>query len=417
MKQKLALPMLMFVIMFVIMFAVFACRLPWQEEFAPTEPTDTAIPETPAETTTEPPFETSTATVTPTDTEEPSTRLSVFSDPVIFTLGMFTPSEGWAVTQDGNNLLVTEDGGATWLNATPSAVSRLPPGIASFGIRPFFMDENIAWFTPGNTGMLYHTQDKGINWETTTLPFDNGTYFFLNLNDGFAMANLGAATGSHYVAIYQTSDGGNSWTEVFSHEPGESKSLPESGAKSGMTFLDINQGWIGGSIPMTDYFYLHSTSDGGATWEHVTDITLPDTFAGNFLDVSHPFFVSYEVGYLPVRVLSSNGDMHQLIYRSNDSGQSWIFQNAVSDGRVVDFSSVDEGWLAGGTSLNHTTDGGATWETLSTPGIPSGEYFISVDSVDSMHGWVLTTPDDSTWDPLNLFHTTDGGNSWTLLQP
>ena len=87
------------------------------------------------------------------------------------------------------------------------------------------------------------------------------------------------------------------------------------------------------------------------------------------------------------------------------------------DGRDVDFVSDDEGWVASGDGLFHTIDGGSNWSAVSGYGLPTGEYFLKVDFVDSQNGWVLTTPDDSTWTPLNLFRTTDGGASWTQLLP
>jgi photosystem II stability/assembly factor-like uncharacterized protein len=330
---------------------------------------------------------------------------------------MFTPTEGWAVTQDGNYLLVTVDGGGTWLDATPAVLHPLPSGITSLSINPFFLDKSTAWFTPTNSGMLYLTQDSGMNWTTTALPFDNARYFFLNLSNGFALVDLGAGAGSYYVALYKTTDGGATWIEVFTHEPGESKSLPESGAKSEITFLDISHGWIGGTIPMTDHFYLYFTTDGGATWAQETDISLPGMFAGSYLDVQQPFFVNNTVAYLPIRALTSGGDNYMLIYRSADSGQTWTFQNSVQDGRKIDFYAIDTGWVAAAMHLYLTLDGGATWSPASTNGIPAAEYILNVDFVDGQHGWVLTTPDNSTWVPLKFYRTSNGSANWTQLLP
>ena len=398
MRPKIALIMSITV----LMMAILACQFPGQEETPTTAPTATM---------------TATETVMPTSTVEPPPDLPIFTNPIVFSLAMFTPSEGWALTRGNSSLLVTVNGGTTWFEATPPALLASTPDPTLRNFSPFFLDENAAWFTPFTSGTLYHTQDKGVTWSTTSLPFDSARYFFLDLDNGFALVDLGAGAGSQYVALYRTDDGGVSWTEVFSHEPGVSKSLPEGGTKNGITFLDMNHGWIGGTYPMTDYFYLHYTTDGGATWSREMDISLPGTFAGTFLDVFQPFFISATVGYLPVRVIPSSGDMQLLVYRSDDSGQTWTFQNAVLNGRDVDFSSVDEGWLAGGTALHHTIDGGATWTPVTTSGIPTGYYLLDVDFVDSLHGWVVTTPDDSTWEPLILYTTSDGGSNWMQLLP
>jgi len=403
----------------ILVLAALSCNLPWEEEPTLVGVTDTEVIEPPTETQTESPTETEAATVTATATEEPVPGLPVFSSSIIRHVEMFTPLKGWAVTQDGDYLLLTLDGGDTWLDATPSGLHPLPSGLTTYSLQPFFLDESTAWFTPNNTGagILYHTQDGGVNWTTTALPFDNARYFFLNLNDGYALVSLGAGAGSHYVALYRTVDGGGSWAEIFSHEPGESKSLPESGSKSGITFLDMNSGWVGGSIPMTDHFYLYMTTDGGVTWVQETDISLPGLYAGSFLEVWQPFFVNNTVGYLPVRAMEADSTMHLLIYRSSDSGQTWNFQSAVQDGRAVDFYSIDGGWVAAGTDLLQTVDGGATWTPAAGSGIPAGESILEVDFVDGQHGWVIATPDESTLIPLKLYRTIDGGANWSQLLP
>jgi len=237
-----------------------ACNLPWLEN---------STPEPEAETSTATPSATNTPTLTPTSTptEEPELSLPVFTDPVIFDFEMFTPTDGWALTQDNDRLLRTVDGGLTWLDATPVELHPLPPYVTSLWIEAFFLDAETAWFSPNSLGSeFYHTRDGGINWTITALPFERARYFFLDEDTGYALVDLGAGAGSHYVAIHRTDDGGSTWTEVFSHEPGESKSLPEGGSKGGITFLDVDRGWIGGTYPMTDYFYLHFTTD-GAGWK------------------------------------------------------------------------------------------------------------------------------------------------------
>jgi photosystem II stability/assembly factor-like uncharacterized protein len=357
------------------------------------------------------------ATSTPTD--EPLPELPVFSNPEIVAFNMFTPTRGWAVTQDQNHLLITVDGGQTWLEATPPDLGPLPGGYTSFGIQPCFLDENTAWFLPNSAGIatLYHTQDGGQHWTTTSPPFDNARCDLLDLNTSYALVSLGAGAGSHYVALYRTQDGGTNWTMVFTHEPGEQKSLREGGSKNGITFRDVNHGWIGGAIPMDDYFYLFHTVDGGVTWAQEPDIALPAAFTGSMLDVWQPLFVDATTAFLPVQTYPPSGVGTLLIYRSTDSGETWTYRGFVEGRRDVDFISADMGWLAADLALFQTLDGGVIWTTMATTGIPPGEFFLKVDFVDSLHGWVLTTPDDMTWDPVKLYRTTDGGASWVLLLP
>jgi len=395
-----------------------ACNFPGQQETTP----ETNPPEIPTETTTQPPTEssTSTTTLTPTSTptEEPDISLPVFIDPVIYDFSMFTSTGGWALTQDNDRLLRTEDGGQTWLDATPTDLHPLPADVTALWIEPFFLDEDTAWFSSNTLGGdLYHTVDGGLTWRVSPIPFERARYYFLDLNLGYALVDLGAGAGSHYVAIYRTEDSGLTWLEVFSHEPGVMKSLRESGSKGGITFLDLNHGWIGGTYPMTDFFYLHFTEDGGTTWAQEMDISLPAVYNGSWLEVRQPIFMSDTVGYLPVRALAPDNNTYLLVYRSDDSGQTWVFQNSVQDGEVLDFYALDEGWLAASTELFQTNDTGMNWNPVTISTGPVGEFLLKIDFVDDQHGWAIATPDDETWEPRKLYRTSDGGVNWTQLVP
>jgi photosystem II stability/assembly factor-like uncharacterized protein len=416
MKNRIALGLTFLI----LVLAALSCNLPWEQEPTPVGAIETKVSETPTEKEAETETATSTVMITPslTPTEEISVPLPIFPSPVILEFEMFTPSHGWALTQDNDRLLRTVDGGQTWLDATPADLHPLPAGLTTLGLQPFFLDESIAWFTPNSVGSeLYHTRDGGVSWTVNAIPFERARYFFLDANLGYALVDLGAAAGSHYVAIYRTADSGATWVEIFTHEPGKSKSLREGGSKGGITFLDVNHGWIGGNIPMEDHFYLYYSSDGGATWAQETDISLPGLYAGSFLDVRQPFFINNIVGYLPVRAMALDSTMHLLVYRSDDSGQTWAFHNAVQDGRDMDFYSVDGGWIAAGAKLLQTVDGGANWTPVTGAGIPPGEAILEVDFVDDQHGWVIVTPDESTLIPLKLYTTTDGGAHWSQVLP
>ena len=395
MKKRLILISTIFVLAIILV----ACQPEGETE------TSTAIP-TSTETTTATPTETATAT------PEPSPAMPVYAPSDIFSINMFSPDEGWALTRYGSHILRTEDGGLTWMDATPPVLSTL----TDLNLQPFFLDADTAWFTPYGyaDGVVLHTQDGGLTWSETPLPFDNARYFFLDQSSGYALVNLGAGAGSQYVALYRTLDGGTTWTKVFSHEPGETSSLPGSGTKNGITFRDIDHGWIGGTIPMTDTFHFYATTDGGVTWAKETDISLPLGITNAWLDVWQPTFVSPSVAYLPVRSLDSSGNQ-LLIYRSDDNGETWGYQNAVEDGRALNVISADEGWVAADFALYRTLDGGATWGVVPAVGIPSGTFFMDVEFVDEVHGWVVTTPDGDTWEPLEVYRTVNGGASWTLL--
>ena len=415
-------------VLFSLIFATLACQIPMCTDGSDEEPAipvlasaTEALDQSSIEDSASPtadigemPIETPTSTAT----EAVHVELPVYVSPKLSSLLMFTDTRGWALADQKDVILLTVDGGETWLNATPKELD-LAPASPILGIDAFFLDETTAWFTPNisGTSWLYQTQDSGQSWEKTSIPFENASYFFRNIEDGYALVDLGAGAGSHYVALYRTNDGGQTWLEVFSHEPGESKSLPEGGSKKGITFLNGDRGWIGGNRPMTDDFYLFVTNDGGRTWDQDVDIALPDIYSGSMLDVWQPFFLNNTTGYLPVKALTSSGDLYMMIYRTDDAGKTWTYQNSIKDGRWVDFTSVWEGWAVAEDALYQTNDGGQTWSLAVTSGIPAGEFFLGIEFVDDQYGWAVTSPDDSTWDPRKLYHTVDGGVTWALLLP
>lgn len=407
----------------ILIMALLACQVSGGSTSIGTDSTQSPLEELSSPTSTEEVSESeiSTPTTTPssTPTEDLRSILAIYSRPVIDIFKMITPTNGWAVTQDQNHLLTTKDGGDTWLEVTPPDLDALSSVYITSGIQPFFLDENIAWFTPNSdgNGRLYHTQDGGVSWRSTPVPFAFARYYFLDIDHGYALVDLGAGAGSQYIALYRTTDSGLSWRMVFTHEPGESKSLRESGLKNGITFRDAEHGWIGGSIPMDDYFYLYYTEDEGVTWIQEMDIASPGIFTGSMLEVGQPVFVNSTSAFLPVRAMAPSGSCFLLIYRSIDSGQTWGYQGAVEDGLAVDFYTVDEGWLVARSNLYHSVDGGVTWLPTATTGIPASELFLKVDFVDSLHGWVMTTPDEMTWDTLKLYRTSDGGDNWQQLLP
>lgn len=83
----------------------------------------------------------------------------------------------------------------------------------------------------------------------------------------------------------------------------------------------------------------------------------------------------------------------------------WHHQTPVpaASANAVDLISAAEGWAASttGVGILHTTDGGLTWSTQSTP---VSENLEAIRFMDALHGWAAG--DNS------LLYTTDGGATW-----
>ena len=70
----------------------------------------------------------------------------------------------------------------------------------------------------------------------------------------------------------------------------------------------------------------------------------------------------------------------------------------------MSFVSGQEGWVAGGSTILHTANGGWTWHRQATP---SGAWAYSLTFVDALHGWAAGE---------SLVATSDGGKTWALQQ-
>jgi photosystem II stability/assembly factor-like uncharacterized protein len=316
-------------------------------------------------------------------------NLPLVDSPQLTQIHFFNETDGWGVTE--SQVVRTNDGGVTWFNATP-AVS------VQFGYA------------------LYHTTDGGTTWDSGAVPFAYANLQFLDSNNGFALAALGAGAGSEAVALYQTSDAGTNWTRVFINdptEPGANDSLPLGGQKYGFTFLDSSRGWVGGSVPVDNYIYLYRTTDGGITWSEV-GLALPTSNESVQTGTSGPQFFSATDGILIVNlVMSSAPGLATVIYRTSDGGETWTPGQVIPSGRPANFSTFLDGVAWGGGQFYRTNDAGQSW-TAFTPGEDFTAMLGSFQFVSPLVGWVLTTNEAS--DP-SLYGTTDGGTTWTLLIP
>ena len=350
--------------------------------------------------------------ITPTPTE--GVELTDSPYPRLDSITLFDALNGWGLAEYRSVLLHTNDGGKTWRDVMPLNLA-LPEGFTTIYLEPFFLDAQTAWFTtPGmESSLLLLTDDGGVAWEQIPLPFAGGELVFLDPLNGFLLSSLGAGLGSHYLAIYATRDAGHTWSLRFTHEPGMSKSLPESGSKSGIVFRDADNAWVGGSVPMEDFIYLYRSVDGGTSWNQV-ELPLPPEANRTFLETFTPVFVDPNHAFLPVRVMASGEDFRLAFYKSVNGGENWQYTSDVFNGRIFDFVDTNYAWASDGWHLYHTADGAATWINASA-GLPPGEYLLWVEFLNSDQGWLLTTPDPETIETTRLYVTHDGGISWSMI--
>ena len=324
---------------------------------------------------------------------------------------MLDERNGWGISD--TDILRTVDGGLTWYKVGPAKISAL-----GYSVIAYFLNTQEGWvLVPDPTNMLvgtlYHTSNGGGTWNSFPAPFGGGVLHFLDPKQGWMMASLGAGAGSMGVAIYQSTDGGSTWTQNYSNDPnqaGAGDSLPLGGLKDGLTPFDMKTAWVGGITYTPGTIYLYQTQDSGHSW-NLIPVPVPDGYDQAEVETIGPKFPALDSAYLPVTLTSQNGEL-LAIYSSHDGGKSWVLTpTLIPQGGSTDFVSAEDGFVWNGTNFYVTKDGAQTWKTV-PPDVGFGDSFSGMDFVSPSIGFVLTSDASGL---RGLYKTTDGGATWNVI--
>lgn len=350
------------------------------------------------------------------DTPSPVTiSAPLVESPALVSIHFINSLDGWGVTE--TQIVRTNDGGITWYNVTPPDLTE-----TGYKVAMDVLDNDHVWVhlpdydNYPNSGTLYRTTDGGLAWVTASSPFSGGDIHFLDVNNGWALADLGVGAGSNAVAVYQTTDGGASWHQKYINDPNAAnagESLPLGGLKAGLAPLNMQTAWVYGVTYASGKPYLFRTDDGGANWSEVT-LPLPPG-AENFelgIDRDQMKFVSSNDGFIAMRF---TGDIYQLaVYVTRDGGNTWtLTPTLIPDGGSVNFMSAEEAVIYNGNQFYVTRDAARTWSII-PPDVKFGDVFAGMDFSDPNTGWVITL------DPNNhrsLYGSGDGGATWFPIIP
>lgn len=326
---------------------------------------------------------------------------------------MIDELNGWVVTAQG--LFRTTDGGATWSDVTPPGAANVIQG------NWFFLDAATGWFlTPeGSKGTLYSTEDGGRRWAKEEVPFNMGHIYFALVKGqryGWVLKDYGPASGNHPVDVYMA-DSGRAWTLVHQGERPQNPNtgigiLPYGGTKTGIVFRpDMGAGWVTVQYPDPGKYGLYVSKDRGRSW-HKQKIPVPLNLSDRrFVYMQVPRFFGEQmanVGVLPLRFWRPDESV-SVFFVTYDGGESWKATTPLlTKGEVARVALADgtHWWVAAGSKLYSTRDGGKTWAEVGTL-----EGIEELDFVTPELGWALVKADGKT----ALFRTSDGGKSWTRV--
>lgn len=338
----------------------------------------------------------------------------LIESPALIDIQFFNELDGWGIAE--SYLVRTNDGGITWYNVTPPDVEEVAAVVETF-----ILDNDHAWVQKPdfnnfpNNGLLYHTSDGGLTWTISSTPFSGGDLRFIDSDNGWMLADLGVGAGSNAVAVFQTRDGGATWTQTYTNDPNlpdASDSLPLGGLKSDLVPINMQIAWVGGVIYAPGTVYLYRTDDGGQSWTQV-DLELPEG-AEDFelsMDEDQMKFVSADDGFLAMRM---SGDATQTaVYVTHDAGDTWMLTPTLIPGAgASDFLSEQEAIIYNGEQFYVTRDAARTWTTVS-PDIVFGDSFVTMDFVNPNSGWIVTLAEEE----YALYRTHDGGVTWLPATP
>jgi photosystem II stability/assembly factor-like uncharacterized protein len=280
----------------------------------------------------------------------------------------------------------------------------------------FFVNPQLGFYVNG-AGKIYKTTDGGTTWvKKLDQP---GTYFrciaFVDERRGFA-GNIGTdyfPGVTDTTPLYETRDGGETWTAVRSIAGAPVKGLcaidvvKEPFINAGKLDERVHvyaAGRVGGPAVFV------TSHDGGETWQ-ATDLS---SIAGMILDIR---FLDPKNGIISAASNAAIAESNAVILVTRDGGKSWTSKYRSSRPYEATWKSSFPNRLTGYVTIQSynpdkavtqryvakTTDGGETWTELPlTDDFKVREF--GVGFVDANTGWVGTS--------TTGFETIDGGMTW-----
>lgn len=300
---------------------------------------------------------------------------------------------------DYSTILKTEDIGETWKEIELNI---------NVNIKDFQYVEDSSIFAIGDyytgnrenlTSKLIKSEDLGETWDSIANFQGQQLYslFFYNNDSGIVAG---------YDGVYRTINSGVSWSKVWS--------IIEFGYKYGEITQLCFQAQIGYAIgigrnqhnnPNFDYFLLKS-KDAGLTWDTIKTFQYP---------LKTIYFINQDTGFIGTASSSS------IVLKTSDGGNTWNetqLDNNSNSLNSIHFTSNMIGFAAGAPSvfipegptsffISKTINGGETWLSYDTIGLPLNSiYFIndttgfvsgSYNLIMKSSGIINSLPNDYPW--------------------
>lgn len=244
-------------------------------------------------------------------------------------------------------------------------------------------------FTP----VLLRTTN-GATWQTISLqPPTLGGFAVLDAVSPNLVWAAGRNAQANTTILYKSQDVGTSWQAVVGNFPAE--------GTHALKVLTAEQGVAQG----VDGLFL--TTDGGKQWQ----ITFQEV--ANYRNFDHLFFLDNQIGFAAGGIFSDDSKLGSPVFnqgaviKTTDGGRTWQKLSSAF-GRITALFFLDShnGFI---TTQNQdlwtTIDGGSTWQIRATK-LPSTG--VDMAFLSPKNG-ILVTSDSKT---SAIYNTSDGGVSW-----
>ena len=275
-----------------------------------------------------------------------------------------------------------------------------------------FVSATEGWISISPGGLL-HTTDGGTTWARKRLdPTDilcsiidpAINMCFINPSIGWVIKTFGTDVffDSHGAVIYKTTDGGLNWQKtVLSQVDGDMGGQ--------IQFIDANNGYCSIYNSISGLGKYYRTTDGGTIWNEIsTDGTIGILYQ---VDLNNSWGISGVVSdYPPYTILYSSNSMNNYTHQFVDYSEGKF--------NAIQFTDMNHGWVVGERGKILNTDDGENWIPITNTGITADYTCKSVYFINATTGWIGAQLDNSSYkitatNYAIILHTTDGGASWT----